>query len=203
MMSLQPDLDFDLDTGEKYYAYIARGENSTLTARTNKALADYRKTIQWDTETVYNTLFTDPDAAKKLIPDAVAFQNAIYDCARVSDPFDIPDNMFRYLPFGNVVRFHELNFLSAYLNQCDSAREGARRHPHQPGRRRHLRQGPEGRRPVFRPRLAVSRARMLPGSGRRKRALYPRGSGRQLAPVLVLPLRGEPADDFLPQQKIR
>ena len=87
MMSLQPDLDFDLDTGEKFYAYIARGENSTLIARTNKALADYRKTIDWDNETVFKTLFTDPEAAKKLIPDAWDFQNAIYDCARVSDPF--------------------------------------------------------------------------------------------------------------------
>ena len=129
MMSLQPDLDFDLDTGEKYYAYIARGENSVLTARTNKALADYRKTIRWDNETVYKNLFTDPEAAKKLIPDAYAFQNAIYDCARVSDPFDIPDNMFRYLPFENVVHFHELNFLSAYLNQCDSKLNGEIRIP--------------------------------------------------------------------------
>ena len=129
MMSLQPDLDFDLDTGEKYYAYIARGENSTLIARTNKALADYRKTIDWDNETVYRNLFTDPAAAKKLIPDAYEFQNAIYDCARVSDPFDIPDNMYRYLPFENVVHFHELNFLSAYLNQCDSKLNGEIRLP--------------------------------------------------------------------------
>ena len=86
LQALQPDLDMDLDTGEKYYAYIARGD-------------------AWD------------------------FQNAIYDCARVSDPFDIPDNMFRYLPFENVVHFHELNFLSAYLNQCDSKLNGEIRMP--------------------------------------------------------------------------
>ena len=129
LQALQPDLDMDLDTGEKFYAYIARGENSVLTARTNKALADYRKTIDWDNETVYKTLFTDPEAAKKLIPDAWNFQNAIYDCARVSDPFDIPDNMFRYLPFENVVHFHELNYLSAYLNQCDSKLNGEIRIP--------------------------------------------------------------------------
>ena len=129
LMSLQPDLDFDLDTGEKYYAYIARGENNTISARTNQALAEYRKTIQWDTVTVMRNLFTDPAAARKLIPDVMAFQHAIYDLARVSDPFDIPDNMFRYLPFGNVVRFHELNFLSAYLNQCDSKLNGELRLP--------------------------------------------------------------------------
>ena len=60
LQALQPDLDMDLDTGEKFYAYIARGENSTLIARTNKALDEYKKTIQWDNETVYRTLFTDP-----------------------------------------------------------------------------------------------------------------------------------------------
>ena len=125
LQALQPDLD----TGEKYYAYIARGENNILIARTNKALDEYKKTIQWDNETVYRTLFTDPEAAKKLIPNAWDFQNAIYDCARVSDPFDIPDNMFRYLPFENVVHFHELNFLSAYLNQCDSKLNGEIRMP--------------------------------------------------------------------------
>ena len=129
LQALQPDLDMDLDTGEKFYAYIARGENSVLTARTNKALADYKNTIDWDEETVYQTLFTDPAKAKKLIPDAWNFQNAIYDCARVSDPFEIPDNMYRYLPFKNVVHFHELNFLSAYLNQCDSKLNGQIRIP--------------------------------------------------------------------------
>lgn len=129
LMSLQPDLDFDLDTGEKYYAYIARGENSTVTARTDKALAEYRKTIRFDTVTVLRNLFTDPVAARKLIPDLNAFQHAVYDVARVSDPFDIPDNMFRYLPFENVVKYHELNFLSAYLNQCDSRLNGEIRIP--------------------------------------------------------------------------
>ena len=129
LRALQPDLDMDLDTGEKFYAYIARGENNTLIARTNKALDEYRKTFQWDTVAVYRTLFTDPAEARKLIPDAYDFQNAIYDCARVSDPFEIDDNMYRFLPFENVVHFHELNFLSAYLNQCDSKLNGEIRIP--------------------------------------------------------------------------
>ena len=39
LLALQPDLDMDLDTGEKFYAYIARGENGTVRARTQAALA--------------------------------------------------------------------------------------------------------------------------------------------------------------------
>ena len=130
LLALQPDLDIDLDTGEKYYAYIAQGENSTIQQRTNRALAEYRRDhIKLDTVAVLRNLFTDPAAARKLIPNIIAFQNAIYDVARVADPFDIQENLFRYLPFENVVQFHEQNFLSAYLNQCNSELNGELRLP--------------------------------------------------------------------------
>ena len=130
LQALQPDLDMDLDTGEKYYTYIAQGENSTIQQRTSRALAEYRKT-HTDLDTVYvmQKLFTDPAAARKIIRDVNDFQHAIYDVARVSDPFDIPDNLYRYLPFRNVVQFHEQNFLSAYLNQCNSELNGELRLP--------------------------------------------------------------------------
>ena len=130
LMSIQPDLDFDLDTGEKFYSYIAQGENNTISQRTRNALSAYKKEhFNLDTVVVMRNLFTDPAAARKIIPDINAFQNAIYDVARVSDPFDIPDNLFRYLPFENVVLFHEQNFLSAYLNQCNSELNGYLRLP--------------------------------------------------------------------------
>lgn len=129
LMSLQPDLDFDLDSGEKYYAYIAQGENRTIKQRTNRALAEYREKMPWDTVTVLRNLFTDPAAGRKLIPDLGAFQAAVYAVAKVADPFDLEGDLFRYLPFENVVRFHELNFLSAYLNQCNSALNGELRLP--------------------------------------------------------------------------
>ena len=129
LSAIQPDLDFDLDTGEKYYTYIAQGENGTVSSRTNRAMAEYRKKMKLDTVTVLRNLFTDPEAGKKLIPDLNAFQSAIYNVAKVAEAFDIDDNLFRYLPFGNVVQFHEQNFLSAYLNQCNSELNGAIRLP--------------------------------------------------------------------------
>ena len=129
LASLQPDLDMDLDTGEKYYAYIAQGENNTISSRTSRAMAEHRKKMNLDTVAVMKTLFTDPAAARKIIRDVNAFQNAIYDVGRVADPFDIPDNLFRYLPFENLVQFHEGNFLSAYLNQCNSELNGELRLP--------------------------------------------------------------------------
>ena len=130
LQSLQPDLDIDLDTGETYFTYIAQGENNTISQRTSRALAEYKsRHFHLDTVAVLRNLFTDPAAARKLIPNLDMFQSCIYAVAKVSDPFDIPDNMYRYLPFENVVQFHEQNFLSAYLNQCNSELNGPLRLP--------------------------------------------------------------------------
>ncbi|MBQ9193765.1 MAG: histidine-type phosphatase [Bacteroidales bacterium] len=129
LTALQPDLDIDLDTGEKYMAYIAQGENGTISSRTERVMAGHRKTMRLDTVAVLRNLFKDPEAGKAFVPDVIAFQGAIYSVAKVAEAFDIDDNLFRYLPFGNVVQFHEMNFLSAYLNQCNSELNGALRLP--------------------------------------------------------------------------
>jgi len=130
LAALQPDLDLDLDTGETYMKYISQGENETISERTRKALAERRKNAPaLDTVTVLKNLFTDPAAGRKLIPDLNRFQGAIYATAKVAEAFDIDDNLFRYLPFENVVRFHEDNFLSAYLNQANSELNGQLRIP--------------------------------------------------------------------------
>lgn len=130
LAAIQPDLDLDLDTGETYMEYISRSENETISDRTRKVMAERRKNAPaLDTVTVLRNLFTDPAAGRKLIPDLERFQAAIYATAKVAEAFDIDDNLFRYLPFENVVRFHEDNFLSAYLNQCNSELNGELRLP--------------------------------------------------------------------------
>ena len=129
LASLQPDLEMDLDTGEKYFAYIGQAENVTIRHRTEEALAQWRKGRDVDTVTVLRNLFTDPVKGKALIGDINRFQGEIYATARVAEAFDIDDNLFRYLPFRNVVYFHEDNFLPAYLNQCNSELNGDLRLP--------------------------------------------------------------------------
>lgn len=131
LSSIQPDLDFDLDTGEAYQWYIAQGDNGTVRERTEAALKPYRekRTADLDKETFLRILFTDPEAAKGLVGDPVAFQSAMYATARVAEAFDIDDNLFRYMPLGNVAIFHEFAFLPAYLNECDSKLNGDIRVP--------------------------------------------------------------------------
>ena len=128
LLALQPDLDMDLDTGEKFYSYIAQGENGTVRARTQKALAA-RQAKPMDARYVYKTLFQDPDEGKKYVQNEYAFLYGIYAVAKVAEANDIDDNLFRYLPFDAVYTFHEQNFLSAYLNECNSELNGDIRLP--------------------------------------------------------------------------
>ena len=128
LMALQTDLNLDLDTGEKFYAYIAQSENGTIRARTQKALAE-RPQKAMDATPVYETLFQNPEEGKKYVKDEKAFLYGIYAVAKVAEAFDINDNLFRYLPFDAVYSFHEQQFLSAYLNQANSELNGDLRIP--------------------------------------------------------------------------
>ncbi len=128
LLALQPDLDLDLDTGEKFYAYIAQGENGTVRARTQKALAE-RPNRPVDATPVYKTLFQNPEEGKKYVKNESAFLSSIFAVAKVAEANDIDDNLFRYLPFDAVYKFHEQQFLSAYLNQANSELNGDIRLP--------------------------------------------------------------------------
>ena len=133
LRALQPSLEMDLDTGEKFFAYIAQGENGTIKERTKKALEARNARPMPDSETVFHNLFKNPEAGKQLVVEklhsADAFQQLIYYVAKVAEANDINDNLFRYLPFDVVYRFHEQQFLSAYLNQCNSELNGDLRLP--------------------------------------------------------------------------
>lgn len=133
LRALQPSLELDLDTGEKFYAYIAQGENGTIKERTKKAMEARYATPLADSTTVFNNIFRDPEAGKKLVEDKIhsidRFQQLIYYVAKAAEAYDINDNVFRYLPFEAVYRFHEQQFLSAYLNQCNSQLNGDLRIP--------------------------------------------------------------------------
>lgn len=132
LRAIQPDLDIDLDTGEKFMAYISRAENDTIIARTNKALAErsggMRRSLP-DSVTVFKNLFKNPEEGKRFVRNTFFFLYSIYATARVAEAFDINDNLFRYLPFDVMYQLHESTFLNAYLNQCNSELNGHLRMP--------------------------------------------------------------------------
>lgn len=129
LRAIQPDLEIDLDTGEKYMAYISKAADQTITKRTQAALEERHYRILPDSTTVFRTLFKDPSAGEKYVKDKYFFHFCIFAIARTAEAFDVNDNLFRYLPFADVYRFHEQTFLNDYLNQCNSALNGDLRMP--------------------------------------------------------------------------
>ena len=129
LRAIQPGLDIDLDSGETYMAYIAKAANDTVQKRTRAALEERNYRRLPDSTGVYRNLFLNPDAGRKYVKDNYFFHYSIYAIAKVAEAFDIDDNLFRYLPFDDVYRFHEQTFLNDYLNQCNSVLNGDLRMP--------------------------------------------------------------------------
>jgi hypothetical protein len=134
LQTLMPELDMDLDTGEKFMAYISKADSDTISKRTRAALAERYGTRGFaphvaDTVTTLKNLFQDPEAAKPYVKNLDMFQYCVYAVAKIAEANDINDNLFRYLPFDAVYQYHESNFLSAYLNQCNSELNGDLRMP--------------------------------------------------------------------------
>ena len=129
LRAIQPDLQLDLDTGEKYMAYISKAANDTIRKRTTEALAarDYRSLP--DTVGVFRNLFRDPDAGKKYVADNYFFHYCIFAIARVAEAFDVNDNLFRYIPFDDMYVIHESVFMNVYLNEGNSEYNGDLRMP--------------------------------------------------------------------------
>ena len=128
LLALQPDLDLDLDTGEKFFSYIAKAENGTIRIRTQEAMSCLPKTPV-DTLAVFKNLFQDSEAGKKYVSNTGMFLYSIYATAKMAEANDMEDNLFRYLPFDEVYNQHQRQFLSAYLNQCNSELNGDLRMP--------------------------------------------------------------------------
>ena len=129
LRAIQPDLDIDLDTGEKYMAYISKAANDTIHKRTRAALAERNYQQLPDTVTVFRNLFKDPEAARKYVKNIYFFHYAIFAIAKVAEAFDVDDNLFRYLPFDDVYQLHESTFMNVYLNEGNSDVNGDLRRP--------------------------------------------------------------------------
>lgn len=129
LRAIQSSLDIDLDTGEKYMAYIAKAADRPLKEKVQKVLADRKYNVLPDTVGVYKNLFKDPEAGKKYVKNNFFFHYSIYAIAKVAEAFDVNDNLFRYLPFEDVYQLHESTFMNVYLCEGNSALFGDERMP--------------------------------------------------------------------------
>ena len=124
LTACQKDLQISWTTGERYMDYIGRAETTEIRERRRAILSSVEKPLEHDSLQVLRTLFTNPDAARSLVPSLVRFERDIFTTAKIAEPFDINDTLMRYLPFDFVMDRYMSSVMRAYLGQCNSLELG-------------------------------------------------------------------------------
>ena len=120
-----PELDFYLDTGEKFMEYINNEHGwqqitQPALAKASAAIAD----LPDDTLGVMNKLFTDPQRARQFVKSARRLTENVWTTAVIAEDFDIEDNLFRFLPFDAIYKRWAQYNVYLYTGHCNSVEAG-------------------------------------------------------------------------------
>lgn len=127
LTALQPDLDISIETGEKYYKYIARGSGDELKAQVKDYVKKNVKKKKVNADYTLAMIFKDPEAAMPIVQNAKKFQREVFDVAKNVEAFDLDYNLFRFIPFADICYYHERSRIEVYLRQCNSELFGDKR----------------------------------------------------------------------------
>ena len=125
-----PKLHFYLDTGEKFQEYINNesGWQQKTGPAMMKAMAVVRE-MPDDTLGVLNRIFTDVPKARTFVKSARSLTENVWNTAIISEDFDIPDNLFRFLPFDAIYKRWAQSNIMLYTGHCNSVESGNDRVP--------------------------------------------------------------------------
>lgn len=127
LTSLQPDLTFSFDTGEKYFAYI----NNSSSKEHRQAVEAVRDSLNniWksDGAELFGRIFKDPSNGPALVKDADDFQHLIWETAREGKASGLKVDMFRHLSDAVVHKWWADEIRDIYMRHCNSVEFGEER----------------------------------------------------------------------------
>ncbi len=129
LMTLQKDLDIDIDTGENFMKYIGRGDTQEIRDRNKPILDSLYKTFPKDSTSFLPLIFKDPGCAHQYFPSVYKLEKDIYATAKSTDAFDIEENLFRFVPEQAVYNWSNHTGMYIYLNHANSLESGDIRVP--------------------------------------------------------------------------
>ena len=129
LKSCKSDLIITWDAGEKYQKFISRACPSAVKEKARAIVHGPLTAVQVDTLAAYSRIFTDPERGKVIFKKPYRLFSYIYSLARITEAFDIEENLFRFLPWEVVLSDYNSGALSAYLQQCNSEPFGDERMP--------------------------------------------------------------------------
>ena len=125
-----PKLHFYLDTGEKFQEYI--NNESGWQQKTGPAMMKAMQVVRAmpdDTLGALSRIFTDVPKARTFVKSARSLTENIWSTAIISEDFDIPDNLFRFLPFDALYKRWAQSNVMLYTGHCNSVESGNDRVP--------------------------------------------------------------------------
>ena len=125
-----PKLHFYLDTGEKFQEYLnnEQGWQQKTGAALRKGM-EYVRQMPDDTLGVLPRIFTDVTKARTFVKSARSLTENLWNTAIISEDFDIPDNLFRFMPFDALYKRWAQSNLMLYGGHCNSVESGYDRVP--------------------------------------------------------------------------
>ena len=129
LVFLQKDLEFDIDTGEKYMEYISKASGDAIKAEAEKISDSLRRLVKSDTLAFLKIMLKNPADGPKYFPSAKKAVRDLYSAAKATEALDIKDNLFRFFPEEYVYSRMESSCMNIYFCQSNSELLGNRRLP--------------------------------------------------------------------------
>lgn len=127
LTSCQRDLQYSFDTGEKFFEYINNDSGDRIRKAVMPRLDSLMAATPVDTVSILPLLFTDSEAARKLIHSVSDFETDIWYTACIAEDFDVPTTPFRYLPYDVIRKYWDYHNRELYMRQCNSVEYGDER----------------------------------------------------------------------------
>lgn len=129
LATLQKDLVFSFDCGERFFEYI-NNDPSTKNKKANAGRLDAMlENAQVDWDEIYGRLFTDADRGKFLSVDKKRFNKYVWQIARTAQASGLTENVFRHLSEEMVYFWWDYNLRSIYFRNGNSVEFGEDRMP--------------------------------------------------------------------------
>lgn len=128
LVRINPELDFDLDSGEKIMTYIdaTRGRQQ-ITMGSADIVSKYCSSVPDDTLSIMPVLFTKPAEVADIVPSPSALTEMVWCAGITSGVFDMPHTPLRFMTAPAIYKRWARTNLGLYLDHCNSFEYGAER----------------------------------------------------------------------------
>ena len=124
LQTLDPKLSISMDCGERIQKEVTNGAPAELRDASRPVMDSMWNAMSADYGAMIRPLFASEEAAARLVPDQRRFADALFGTARTSFSFDVPFDLYRYVPLDVMYTFMEYYNIRMYLMQCNSLAYG-------------------------------------------------------------------------------